>query len=243
MKIEEKLNGLKDEDIRRELSTFLSAVTNPAFGAMPKKEIELAIFQMLRDLDLIKKEASIYSLMTDLRITRAKSSQLLFDLEVRRFGQNSEKLDQAVLDALSKTRFAKDGDFFIIEVENPLILAHFRQKIRELGHISDTSFNSSIVRAPLDAITDLMLAAIPKSKHAAIRKALVKAGAPDKSMKGVLKSSLKILGSKVLGDAAGHVSEGLVDGASKWLEPLFEGSEDAIKNVWKELFPEKTEEV
>lgn len=232
MTLTERIDQTSAEDIKREMKVFIARFTNPAFGSLPKREIELSVYEMLRSLSIIPDTATVYDMMTDLRITRSKASQLLFDLEVRRYGSDKNRLDAAIRQALENTRFVKDGDYFVLEIENPLTLAHFRQKIKDLHFISDTSFNSSLVRVSLDAATALIIDLIPPDQHQTIKNALVAAGAPDSSIKGVIKSSLKKLGAKVLGEAADQLTEGVVDGASQWIAPLFAGAADVITGQW-----------
>lgn len=236
MNVEDMLTGVGEDQLRSELAGFLSDFMTPAFGSLPKREIELRVFDLLRNLGVVKREATIYSLMTDLKVTRTKASQLLFDLEIRQHGSDQQKLDELIKKALINTRFAKDGDFFVMEVENPLTLAHMRQRIRNLGHFSDTSFNSALIRSPLDTVADLMLDIIPKDQHQAIKNALVEAGAPDSSIKGVIKGALKTLGGKLIGEAADQAATGAVDSAEKFLGPLVNAMIDQICDQWKILF-------
>lgn len=243
MNITDKINALDEVSAKRELATFLEMFNAPAFGAMPKREIELSVFELLRNLGLVDEKATIYSLMTDLRITRAKASQLLFDLEVRKHGGDSNRLNEAIKEALVATKFAKDGDYFVMEIENPLILAHLRQKFRDLGHVTDTSFNASLVRAPLDAVTDLMLNIIADDRHGEIKQALEDAGAPEgMTVKGVLKGALKTLGKKVMGEAADQVAEAVVDNASAFISPILGAATEAITTQWNVLFNENADE-
>lgn len=236
MDIEHALDEVEEGKLKTELAGFLTDFMTPAFGSLPKREIELRIFDLMRNLGVLKTEATIYSLMTDLMVTRSKASQLIFDLEIRRHGSDRVKLDQLIKQALINTKFAKDGDYFVIEIENPLTLAHMRQRIREIGHFSDTSFNSALVRAPLDTVTDLMLDIIPEDQHQAIKGALVEAGAPDSSVKAVIKGALKTLGSKVIGEAADQVAGGIVDNSADFINPLVNAGVDQIRDLWGRLF-------
>lgn len=232
MPLIDRYDDLPDAEVKAALRQLLLVATSPAFGAVSKRELELALFEMLRELGLIGKKASLFSLMTELRVTRAKASQLLFDIEVRGRGDNPDALDDEVRDALKATRFAKDGEFFVLEIENPLVLAHLRDRLRGLGHVSDTSFNAAIVRMPLDAVTDLIVSLIPEDSRAGVRQALIRAGAPDNSIKGVLTNALKTLGAKVVGDAADGLAQGVVNQASAFLGPIFTGAQAAITENW-----------
>lgn len=236
MDIAQALDVVEEEKLRSEIASFLKDFMTPAFGSLPKREIELRVFDLMRNLGIVKTEATIYSLMTDLMVTRTKASQLIFDLEIRQYGSDQERLDELIKQALINTKFAKDGDYFVMEIENPLTLAHMRQRIREVGHFSDTSFNSALVRAPLDTVTDLILDIIPNDQHEAIKDALVNAGAPDNSVKAVIKGALKTLGSKVIGEAADQVAEGIVDNSANFLGPLVNAGIDQICDQWQDLF-------
>lgn len=236
MDIGNALAEVGEEQLRTEIADVLSDFMTPAFGSLPKREIELRIFDLMRSLGILKSEATIYGLMTDLMVTRAKASQLIFDLEIRRHGSDRARLDELVKQALIGTKFAKDGDYFVMEIENPLTLAHMRQKIREIGHFSDTSFNSALVRAPVDTVTDLMLDIIPENQHQAIKGALVDAGAPDGSVKAVIRGALKTLGRKVIGEAADQIAEGIVDNSANFLGPLVNAGIGQIQERWSALF-------
>lgn len=235
MDIRQVIEAADDGRIREHLIAFLTAFTQPAFGALPKREVELKVFELLRGIEAVDEKASIYSLMTDLRITRAEATQMLFDLEVRSHGGDAAKLDNAIREALRHTKFAKDGDYFVLEIESPLVLAHLRQRIREAGHVSDTSFNTSIVRAPVGAVADLISKLVPKNQHGSIKQALVAAGAKDDSFKGVLVEAFKSLGSKALGGAGDRVIEFAAD---KFLDPILSVACDAISEQWKSVFHE-----
>lgn len=62
------------------------------------------------------------------------------------------------------------------------------------------------------------------------------AGAPDSSVKGVIKGALKTLGKKVIGEAADQVAEGIVDNSADFLGPLVNASIGQIQERWGALF-------
>jgi len=125
LEIEKLIGAAEDSVLREQLVVFLKDIMQPAFGALPKREVELKVFELLRGIGAVDEKASIYSLMTDLRITRAKATQMLFDLEVRSHGGDEARLDDEIREALRQTKFAKDGDYFVMEIESPLALATF----------------------------------------------------------------------------------------------------------------------
>lgn len=231
-----RYDQLAPEKVKAALRSLLSVATTPAFGAVSKRELELALFELLRELGVIERKASLFSLMTELRVTRTKASQLLFDIEVRSRGDDADGLDDEVRLALAETKFAKDGDLFVLEIENPLVQAHLRNRLRELGHVSDASFNSAIVRMSSDAAADLIIELIPPDERAAVKNALIAAGAPDGSVSGVLKGAVKTLAKKLAGEAGDQFAEGVVDKAEGFLKPVFAVGGKGITDVWTGLW-------
>ena len=218
---------------REALIKILTQYTQPAFGALPKRETDILMFDVMRSLGLLPENASVYDLMTDLRITRAKATQLLFDTAIRKFDENPALLDAKVVHVLCNARFHHDADkYFVIEVEDPMVSANLKEKVRKAGHISDSSFNSALIRLPLDAVGDLVADLIPEDRQNDVQAALVAAGAPEAtSFKSLVKSSLKALGRKVVGAA----SDGLVDDAGEFLAPILRDSA-MIAAKWVPVF-------
>lgn len=239
LNISEFLKNKEAETSRVALIEILNRYTQPAFGSLPKREADILIFDVMRDLGLLREDASVYDLMTDLRITRAKASQLLFDTAIRRFDENPALLDAKVLHALCNARFHQDTDkYFLLEVEDPMVNAYLKEKIRRAGFISDSSFNSALIRLPLDAVADLITDLVPDPQQGAVKAALIRAGAPEElSFKSVLKSSLKALGKRALGDAA----DGLVDSAGEFLAPILREGLDVTKK-WLPIFDKAGED-
>lgn len=136
-------------------------------------------------------------------------------------------MDDKVIEALLHANFAKDGDYFVLDIESPLLRAYLKNRLKEIGHVSDGSFSQTVVRMNLNAVSGMIEYYIPKKEQAKVRAALVKAGADDGSLKGVLKSSLKHLGSKILGEGAGV----LVDNVSDMVGGLINASVNI--DAWK----------
>lgn len=128
----------------------------------------------------------------------------------------------------------KDGDFFVLEIDSPLIIDHLRSKVRSLGFPSDGSFSPSLVKLSLRAFSALLEDCIPQDKRDQVKKKLVEAGAPDGSLGGVLKGALKQLGKKMAQDAGEELSVK----ASEYIAPILDASISKISNTFKGLFAE-----
>lgn len=108
-----------------------------------------------------------------------------------------------------------------------MLRAYLKNRLKTIGHVSDGSFSQTVVRMNLNAVSGLIEYYIPQNKQSDVKEALHKAGAPDGSFKGVLKSALKHLGSKVLGEGAGAI----VDNCPDMVRSLFKSSVDI--SSWK----------
>jgi hypothetical protein len=220
-----KLDNLGEADLRRTLKQFFERYRAPAFGALPKREIDLLVFAWMRELEIIEQEATAYSLMTDLRITRTKAMQLLFDSDMRTRGGDEESLNGEVKKAITALRFIKEGNWVILEIENPLVHAHLKSLVQRAKHISDSSFSPSIVKLTPDALADVLVLLWENGVDEQIEKRLKEKGLiKDTSWKGAVVTSLKHLGKRYAGDGIDIISEKLTEE----IRPLVDANIDKI---------------
>ena len=212
------------------VDAFLSAYLYPAFGALPKTEVELLILRLLVQIGAVSERPSVYELVSNLNITRSKARRLIYDQELRT--RTAQELDDDVRVLLRAPIMQKRGESYALEIENPLLSDHIRAKLKEMGHVTDGSFSPNLVILTLDAMVALIEAQLSEAQKTTTLDALVKAGAPDKTFKGVLKASLKKLGEKI----ADESGQALAEEVSMYIEPLLETSQSAITSTFKKLF-------
>ncbi len=230
MDIDKILKASSEKEAKAALAYFLQSYTSPAFGALPKGEVELVVLNVLEQLGAIDSEPELYELVSKLKVTRTKARSLIYNRELRR--SSDDELNQKVINLLKRPLIQKAGDLYVLEVENPLVSDHLRSQVKKLGFVSDGSFSPSIVKLGLDAITALIESNLTTKEKTAVRKALIKAGAPDKSFRGVLKATLKKIAKKV----ASNTGEALMDQASDYLTPIIDAGIERIKETAEELF-------
>ncbi len=212
------------------LDEFLTNFLDPAFGALPKPEVELLVLRLLTQVGGVGARPSVYELVSSLRITRAKARRLIYDQDLR--CRTQEELDIDVRQLLYRPIIQKRGDSFALEIENPLLSDHLRAKLKRLGHVTDGSFSPSLVTLTLNAMVALIEDQLSDADKSTTFEKLVEAGAPDKTLKGVLKSTLKKIGEKIADDTG----EAVADEVSKYLGPLLNTSKEAITSSFKSLF-------
>jgi len=230
MDITQKLTDTNDAACKAALVKLLERYLNPAFGSLPKREIDILFFEVLEDLKVIREQPNIYNLLSDLKVTRSKARSLLYDRELRKLKETD--LDQRVKEALKNPIISKAGDNFKLEIESPLVSDHLKATVQKLKHLSDGSFSPSIVTLSLNAVSALFAYYLSKEQQKSIKETLVQAGVPDSSFKGVLKSVFKKLASKVASDAG----EALIEDAEEVLSPILSDTVDSIKDTISEWF-------
>lgn len=224
------LSSRAAEDVKGALAKFLHEICNPAFGALPKSEMELLLLNLLENIGAVSDDASDYELVSKLRVTNSRARKLIYERELRRLSHDD--LDSRVKDLLRRPIIQKSGELFILEIGSPLVSDHLRARVRELGFFTDGSFSPSVVKLPLDAIVALMEFYIPKSEQIAVRRAMIAAGAPDTSFKGVLKAVL----GKVAQRVASETGEAVMQKASEYLGPIIDAAAGQVTAKLAEVF-------
>jgi len=227
----DKLDKLNSEDVKKAFIELLQEYLTPAFGSISKRDFDIQLFIKLQKLGVFKKSPEIYELVSELRVTRAKARNLLYESKLRQ--TNKTELDQELKEILKTPIFLKDNDKIGIEIDNPYLIDHLRAKLKQLNHITDGSFSPELVRLTTDAFVSLFEFYLPKNSKDQIKQAFIEIGVEaDTSLKGVLKGVFKKLGSKIADEAGGQVAESV----SEYLEPVINGSIDLMKNKFTGLF-------
>ncbi len=224
------INALPEAKAKAVLAQLLERYLTPAFAALPKNEVELLVLDALEQVGAISADPQLYELVSKLKVTRAKARRLIYDRELRH--SSSADLDAKVKALLKRPLLQKQGELFVLEVENPLVSDHLRDKVQQLGYVSDGSFSPSLIKLGLEAITALIASLLNAAEQEQVRLALVAVGAPDGSFKGVLKATLKKVASKVAADSG----EALMDKAAGYLAPIVDASIAALGEKAAELF-------
>jgi hypothetical protein len=229
------IDALDETRAKEILKNILSHACVPAFGVLPQRELDLLLFKALRDAGMIDTSNSHYTLMTALKITKAKARNLVFDLEIRD-AQMAASLDDRAREALAKPRgFVKDGAYLAFGIENPVVQAHIRDKVNDLGHLTDASFDSAIVKIKPDAMGELVEALMNEDEKAAFSEAMIEAGyEQDESLSTALKEGLKHLGNKTIGETATMIGAGYIDDLADFLMPHARKAKDKVGHLLKQ---------
>src|SRR5690606_8662028 len=111
--------------------------------------------------------ADEYTLVTTLRITKAKARNLLYQDALRTL-TSPQQTDDALRALVMQPTASKDGDLILLEVPQPFLMDALRYRIRQLGFLSDGSFAGSIARLPQRALSALIEDLVPPNERKSV---------------------------------------------------------------------------
>lgn len=227
------VDRLPEDEAKRILKDVLRAACTPAFAVLPQRELDLLLFRAMREAGVVSGDATLYSLMTDLRISRAKARNLLFDLEIRQ--ADARSLDARAREALANPRgFVETQGYLAFGIENPVVQAHIKDKVNALGHLTDASFDSTIVRIKPKAMALLVEALMDEAERNAFHEAMVAAGfEPDKSLSTAIAAGLTHLSERVAGETATAIAEGYLDDLAALVTPHARALKDRLVALFR----------
>lgn len=173
--IEPTLFQGNEEKAKEILAKILEQYRRPSFGSMSKRDIDIMMFMAMQDLGLIDMNPQGYNVVQTLHVTSAKARNLIYASALSR--EQDFDADNELKKALSHPRFLPGADKMIgIDIDNPLLIDHLKYKLRELGHITDGSFNQDMVKMTPDALAALYEDYMPEKARADLMDKLVEVG-------------------------------------------------------------------
>lgn len=231
MEILTSLEAAESDSVKRIFIDFVKEYLTPSYGSMSKRDFEILLFMKLQELGAIQKDPDLYQLIKDLKISRTRVRNLLYEAKMRT--SKEEDLDNELIQLLQKPVFLKDGDKVAIEIQNPLLTDHFRFKVKELGFITDGSFSTELVKLNYSAYIALVESMISDEAKNTTVELLVDADImKDTSFKGVFTELVKKIGAKIANEAG----EQAIEDAVKYLSPIISGKIGDAKDILLELF-------
>lgn len=157
---------LSNANIKDLLTEFFEFYTTPAFGARSKSEIDLKVFELLRECGWI--DDDYYNVSRKLKITPTRAKNLILNAKLRAESQpNTEKTYNKFLEEIEKLGYKtdpKNNSIIIFSLPDMLLREYLKFKLRSVGKIWDSSFNSELVRVSVDDFLDIVSDADLKRK-------------------------------------------------------------------------------
>jgi len=237
MEIVTSLESANSDSVKRIFIDLVKEYLTPSYGSMSKRDFEILLFMKLQELGAIDKDPDLYRLIKELKISRSRARNLLYEAKMR--SSEDEDLNNELILLLQKPVFLKDGDKIAIEIQNPLLTDHFRFKIKELGHITDGSFSPELVKLNYSAyiaLVDEMIST--EAKRNTVNMLIAEGIIEDTSFKSVFTGIVKKLASKF----AGKAGELAAEKTFEYLSPIIMGTVETIKGSILQLFDKEEEE-
>jgi hypothetical protein len=214
---------------------LIGRVLEPAFGALPKTELDLLVFQLLLKSGALNETSPTYETARALRVTPAKIRSLMFQIRLRDPRATEDSLRAALAQQLSKLKFARDGGQVVFGIEDPLLQADVVARLKKLDATPDFSFNRELLKIPLSSFVDLVDVVLDATQKHEVVAGLNQAGFPDTSFRGVVVAALGKLAEKFADEAGKKAMDALADAATPALGSFLSRGAEAIAGLWTKL--------
>ena len=129
----------------KKIDELFSLYSQNSFGSISKRELDIFLFQVFRDLGKIKGDDS-WSIANELKISKSKAQTLLYESSIR-YGKN---VNEKIGDALNSPPRIQDGGCVWLMVDDKYARETMRAFLMEQKIVSDLSFASEIVKMPAE---------------------------------------------------------------------------------------------
>lgn len=157
---------LSNANFKDLISEFLEFYTTPAFGARSKSEIDLKVFELLKECGYI--DDDYYNVSRKLKITPTRAKNLILNAKLRAESQlNTKETYNKFLGEIKELGYktdSKNNSIIIFSLSDMLLREYLKFKLRSVGKIWDSSFNSELVRVSVDDFLDIVSDADLKRK-------------------------------------------------------------------------------
>ena len=157
---------LSNANFKDLITEFFEFYTTPAFGARSKSEIDLKVFELLGKCGWI--DDDYYNVSRKLKITPTRAKNLILNAKLRAESQlNTEEMYNHFLEKIKELGYktdSKNNSIIIFSLPDMLLREYLKFKLRSVGKIWDSSFNSELVRVSVDDFLDIVSDADLKRK-------------------------------------------------------------------------------
>ncbi|MDD3675487.1 hypothetical protein [Thauera propionica] len=194
------LANKSEAQLKAALEHLLAAHTVPVFGAAKQVEHEVAALRALKMLGALPDNADEYTLVTTLRITKAKARNLLYQDALRTL-TSPRQIEDSLRALVMQPTATKYGDLILLEVPQPFLMDALRYRIRQLGFLSD----GNIARLPQRALAALIEDLVPPNERKSVADRLRRQGIEGDDLQSLVHGLIKTAGRAAAGAAGEHL--------------------------------------
>lgn len=143
------MNEISDSQKIRFFDEFVKSYTNPSFGVLPKKEVEILVLKLLIEAGMFDKEVDSYSISRVFNIPITKARSLYYEYQLR-YAEDDYSLVIKNLYKANVMIFNKRPRIFL-QIDSIFIRHKVEYLIRDSNEMVDYSFNRNILSFNSDA--------------------------------------------------------------------------------------------
>lgn len=146
---------MKITDYENFAEQFIERYSKRGFGSMNKNDFEVLIFDLLRRYGNLKATTN-YNASILLQIPESKVKRLSYEADLKYGNIDEQKLTEEFFKIISTSKLRAEQNKIQFVIENKFLRTSISAKLKELGHFSDSSFNSEIISIHIDSFVDLL---------------------------------------------------------------------------------------
>jgi hypothetical protein len=140
---------------------LIERYSKTGFGSMNKNDFEVMIYDLLRRYGNLK-DKSNYQASILLQIPESKIKRLAYESDLKYGNFQQDDITKNFFEIIAKSKLRPDQNKIQFVIENKFLRTSISAKLKELGHFSDSSFNSEIISIHIDSFIDLLESYYPK---------------------------------------------------------------------------------
>jgi hypothetical protein len=140
---------------------FIERYSKAGFGSMNKNDFEVMIYDLLRRYGNLKDKTN-YQASILLQIPESKIKRLAYEADLKYGNYQQDDIKKNFFEIIAKSKFHPDKNKIQFVIENKFLRNSISAKLKELGHFSDSSFNSEIISIHIEAFIDLLESYYPE---------------------------------------------------------------------------------
>lgn len=141
---------------------FINEYNTRGFGSMNKNDFEVLIFNLLKKHGSLKEKTN-HEISLSLQIPENKVKRLAYESDLRYGSLTPEHIQKEFFKIISRSKLKGHLSKIEFIIENKFIRTSIDAQLKSLGHYSDSSFNSEIIRIDLESLAILLTYYYPES--------------------------------------------------------------------------------
>lgn len=140
---------------------FIDLYSRSGFGSMNKNDFEVLIYDLLKRYGNLKEKTN-YQASILLQIPESKIKRLAYEADLKYGNIQEEDITKDFFIIIANSKLRPDQNKIQFVIENKFLRTSISAKLKELGHFSDSSFNSEIISIHIDSFIALLESYYPE---------------------------------------------------------------------------------